>query len=71
MMYQIYQITISFALLIGVMGWLLIKWLEQKDNTINKLFYPLTKLHLQVVYEVTAAGFFYFGIGCFVLLIQR
>ena len=71
MLYQLYHITISLSLFMGVTGWFLIKWLEQKSNTINKLFYPLTKLHLQVVYEITAAGFFYFGIGCFVLLIQR
>lgn len=69
-MYQIYQITISIAFSIAVTGWLLIKWIEQKDNKINKLFYPFTKIRLQIIYEITAAGFFYFGIGCFVLLIQ-
>lgn len=70
-MYQIYQITISLAFSIAVTGWLLIKWVEQKDNKLKKLFYPFTKLHLQIVYEITAAGFFYFGIGCFVLLMQQ
>jgi hypothetical protein len=70
-MYQIYQITISFALFIAVVGWFLIKCIERKNNKTGKLFYPYTKIHLEVVYEVTAAGFFYFGIGCFVLLIQQ
>lgn len=69
-MFQIYQITISIAFVIAVTGWLFIKQLEQKQNKIKKLFYPFTKLHLQIIYEITAAGFFYFGIGCFVLLIQ-
>jgi hypothetical protein len=70
-MYQIYQITISFALFVAVVGWFLIKWIEQKNNKVNKLFYPFTIFRLQILYEITAAGFFYFGIGCFVLLMQQ
>jgi hypothetical protein len=70
-MYQIYQITISAALVIAVVGWFLIRWIEQKNNKANKLFYPITVLRLQILYEITAAGFFYFGIGCFVLLSQQ
>ena len=70
-MYQIYQITISIALVIAEIGWFLIKWIERKNNKTDHLFYPFTKLRLQIVYEITAAGFFYFGIGCFVLLMQQ
>jgi hypothetical protein len=70
-MYQLYQFTLSIAFCIAMSGWLAIKWLEQKNSEVNNPIFSLTAIQLQLVYTITSAGFFYFGIGCFVMLMQQ
>jgi hypothetical protein len=70
-MYQLYQLTLSIAFCIAITGWFAIKWLEQKNSKLNAPIFLFTAIQLQLVYTITSAGFFYFGIGCFVMLMQQ
>jgi hypothetical protein len=70
-MYPAFQITLSLSLPIAIIGWLLINIPEDKKKTFGQPFYQLLKQHLKTIYAITTLCFFYFGIGCFLLLFQQ